>query len=51
MAKFIQENEGEIISFEGGERINSIPKHAKALVHFKKVKQQLDKMQFKEEGN
>lgn len=35
MAKFIRENEGSILSFEGGERINSIPKHAKALVHFK----------------
>ncbi len=35
MAKFIKENNGEIISFEGGERINSIPKYAKALVHFK----------------
>lgn len=35
MAKFIKENEGLIVSFEGGERINSIPKHAKALVHFK----------------
>lgn len=32
MAKFITQNEGKIISFEGGERINSIPKHAKALI-------------------
>ena len=32
MARFIAKNEGQIISFEGGERINSIPKHAKALI-------------------
>ena len=34
MAKYIQENNGKIIKFEGGERINSLPKHAKAFVHF-----------------
>ncbi len=34
MAKFIKQNKGVILSFEGGERINSIPKHAKALVNF-----------------
>lgn len=52
MAKFIKENKGEIISFEGGERINSIPKHAKALVHFKnEVKgNEWIKCEFKEEG-
>lgn len=52
MAKFIQENEGEIISFEGGERINSIPKHAKALVHFKDEVKSNDwiKCEFKEEN-
>ncbi len=51
MAKFIKENKGEIISFEGGERINSIPKHAKALVHFKnEVKgNEWIKCEFKEE--
>lgn len=53
MAKFIQENEGEIISFEGGERINSIPKHAKALAHFKNEAKSNDwiKCEFKEEGD
>ncbi|HEF1256431.1 TPA: M20/M25/M40 family metallo-hydrolase [Campylobacter coli] len=52
MAKFIKENKGEIISFEGGERINSIPKHAKALVHFKnEIKgNEWIKCEFKEEG-
>ncbi len=52
MAKFIKENKGEIISFEGGERINSIPKHAKALVHFKnEIKgNEWIKCKFKEEG-
>lgn len=52
MAKFIQENEGEIISFEGGERINSIPKHAKALVHFKDEVKSNNwiKCEFKEEN-
>ncbi|MBZ7933602.1 MULTISPECIES: M20/M25/M40 family metallo-hydrolase [Campylobacter] len=34
MAKFIKQNHGKIIFFEGGERVNSIPKHAKALVCF-----------------
>lgn len=52
MAKFIKENKGEIISFEGGERINSIPKHAKALVYFKnEIKGNgWIKCEFKEEG-
>ncbi len=52
MAKFIKENNGEIISFEGGERINSIPKHAKALVYFKnEIKgNEWIKCEFKEEG-
>ncbi len=52
MAKFIKENNGEIISFEGGERINSIPKHAKALVYFKnEIKgNEWIKCKFKEEG-
>lgn len=52
MAKFIKENEGKIIFFEGGERINSIPKHAKALVHFKdEVKgNEWIKCNFKEES-
>lgn len=52
MAKFIKENKGEIISFEGGERINSIPKHAKALVYFKnEIKgNEWIKCEFKEEG-
>lgn len=36
MAYFITQNDGHIISFEGGERINSIAKHAKALVSFEK---------------
>ncbi|NDJ26928.1 aminoacyl-histidine dipeptidase [Campylobacter sp. MIT 12-8780] len=35
LAAFIFKNEGVIVEFEGGERINSIPKHAKALVCFK----------------
>ncbi|TBR81650.1 M20/M25/M40 family metallo-hydrolase [Campylobacter novaezeelandiae] len=34
MARFIKENKGKIINFEGGERVNSIPKYAKALVFF-----------------
>ncbi|MBK1991613.1 M20/M25/M40 family metallo-hydrolase [Campylobacter sp. 2018MI35] len=34
MARFIKENKGKIINFEGGERVNSIPKYAKALVLF-----------------
>lgn len=52
MAKFIKENEGKIIFFEGGERINSIPKHAKALVYFKnEVKgNEWIKCKFKEES-
>ncbi|EAK0588778.1 aminoacyl-histidine dipeptidase [Campylobacter coli] len=52
MAQFIKENKGKIISFEGGERINSIPKHAKALVHFEnEVKGNgWIKCEFKEEG-
>lgn len=52
MAKFIKENEGKMIFFEGGERINSIPKHAKALVYFKnEVKgNEWIKCEFKEEG-
>lgn len=51
MAKFIKENDGLIISFEGGERINSIPKHAKALVHFKNEIKSNEwiKCEFKEE--
>ena len=51
MAKFIKENQGLVVFFEGGERINSIPKHAKALVHFKnKPKEnQWIKCQFLEE--
>lgn len=36
MAAFILKNKGQISSFEGGERINSIAKHAKAKVFFKK---------------
>lgn len=52
MAKFIKENDGEIISFNGGERINSIPKHAQALVYFKNEVQSSKyiKCTFKEEG-
>ncbi|EHS4934383.1 M20/M25/M40 family metallo-hydrolase [Campylobacter coli] len=52
MAQFIKENKGKIISFEGGERINSIPKHAKALVHFEnEVKGNgWIKCEFKKEG-
>lgn len=34
LASFIKRNVGELISFEGGERINSIPKYAKAKVIF-----------------
>ncbi|WP_291952768.1 M20/M25/M40 family metallo-hydrolase [Campylobacter sp.] len=34
MAQFISKNNGEICEFYGGERINSIPKHAKAMVFF-----------------
>lgn len=34
MASFIAKNNGQIIEFQGGERINSIAKHAKALVFF-----------------
>lgn len=36
MARFIAQNEGQIVEFEGGERINSIPKFARALVFFDK---------------
>ncbi|MBM0637357.1 M20/M25/M40 family metallo-hydrolase [Campylobacter sp. VicNov18] len=52
MARFIKENDGEILFFEGGERINSIPKHAMALVYFKnEVKSnQWIKCCLKEEG-
>ena len=52
MAQFIKENKGKIISFEGGERINSIPKHAKALVHFENEVKGYGwiKCEFKEEG-
>lgn len=34
LAHFIAQNKGEIIEFRGGERINSIPKHAYAKVVF-----------------
>lgn len=34
LASFIKRNNGEIVSFSGGERINSIPKYAKARVIF-----------------
>lgn len=34
LASFIAQNQGEIIEFSGGERINSIPKHAYAKVLF-----------------
>lgn len=34
LARFIAQNKGEIIEFSGGERINSIPKHAHAKVIF-----------------
>ncbi|MCW1360099.1 M20/M25/M40 family metallo-hydrolase [Campylobacter sp. US33a] len=33
MASFITKNQAELIEFNGGERINSIPKYAKALVY------------------
>lgn len=36
LAYFILENNGVLVDFQGGERINSIAKHAKALVAFKK---------------
>lgn len=34
LAYFIAQNQGELIEFDGGERINSIPKYAKARVIF-----------------
>ncbi|MEE6628654.1 FAD-linked oxidase C-terminal domain-containing protein [Campylobacter coli] len=34
MAQFIKENKGKIISFEGGERINSIPKQISKILKF-----------------
>ncbi|TQR60958.1 M20/M25/M40 family metallo-hydrolase [Campylobacter troglodytis] len=36
MANFITKNEGVVIEFKGGERLNSIAKYANALVFFKK---------------
>lgn len=42
LALFIAQNGGKIIEFEGGERINSIPKYAKARVIFSKVPQEME---------
>lgn len=52
LASFILKNEGKIIKFEGGERINSIPKHAKALVCFQNepFKSEYIKCKFIDEG-
>jgi len=53
LAKFIKQNNGKIINFNGGERINSIAKHAKALVCFENEIQESDfiKCKFKAEQN
>ncbi|WP_027327153.1 M20/M25/M40 family metallo-hydrolase [Helicobacter pametensis] len=44
LALFIAQNEGKIIEFEGGERINSIPKYAKARVIFLKAPQEMEQI-------
>lgn len=53
MAKFISLNNGKIIHFEGGERINSIPKYAKALVCFENKPNNMENIicKFKEKNN
>ena len=53
MAKFIKINNGKIIHFEGGERINSIPKYAKALVSFDTKPENSENIicEFKEKNN
>lgn len=50
IAKFISENDGEICEFSGGERINSIPKHAKAVVFFKNQPQENEHFKIKNLG-
>lgn len=46
LASFIAQNKGEIIEFSGGERINSIPKHARALVMFPDSPKEVPHIQF-----
>lgn len=50
LAFFIARNQGKIIEFEGGERINSIPKFAKARVIFPQSPQQVENVLFKSLG-
>ena len=47
LASFIKRNGGEIITFCGGERINSIPKHAKAKVIFKQIPKEEEHIRIK----
>ncbi|VEJ24872.1 M20/M25/M40 family metallo-hydrolase [Helicobacter cholecystus] len=50
LASFIKRNQGEIISFNGGERINSIPKYAKARVIFPQPPKEEKQISFKSLG-
>lgn len=50
LASFIKRNNGELISFSGGERINSIPKHAKARVIFPQTPKEEKQIAFKSLG-
>lgn len=50
LASFIKRNNGELISFSGGERINSIPKYAKAKVIFPQTPKEEKHITFKSLG-
>ncbi|AJC84371.1 M20/M25/M40 family metallo-hydrolase [Campylobacter peloridis] len=49
-ALFISQNHGEICEFNGGERINSIPKHAKIIAFFKNPPKENDNFKIKSLG-
>lgn len=50
LASFIKRNNGELVSFSGGERINSIPKYAKARVIFPQTPKEEKHITFKSLG-
>lgn len=50
MAYFIAKNNGELCEFKGGERLNSIPKHAKAIVFFKEIPLENENIKIKSLG-
>ena len=50
LASFIKRNNGELVSFSGGERINSIPKYAKARVIFPQTPKEEKYITFKSLG-